>query len=138
MAKGPYREESVQAGMTVHMATKFWQWQESNFTPVDSWSPSINVYRMERRIELCVDLAGVEPATIDLRVEPGKLVLRGVRHAPEPPRRQDERVRIVSMEIDHGPFCRTIGMPELVDLSRVESQYANGLLWIRLPLRGEG
>jgi HSP20 family protein len=112
-----------------------WQWHTGEFSPNQSWSPSINVYRLTRRFEICVDLAGVDKNEIDIRVEPGRLVLRGFRQAPDPTCGVEENLRIVSMEIDHGPFCRTIALPDQVDLSRVQSRYENGLLWIDLPLR---
>jgi HSP20 family protein len=104
---------------------------------VGGWCPSVNVYRLERRIEVCVDVAGMQRDTIEVRVEPGRLTIRGVRPAPEPPR-TDEAMRIIAMEIDHGPFARVIPLPGEVDLSRVESRYENGMLWIRVPLRGQG
>lgn len=47
-------------------------------------------------------------------------------------------MRILTMEIDHGSFRRVIKLPERVDLARIESEYKNGLLWVRLPLRDAG
>lgn len=139
MPKNPPNDPVAHASTQMtQMLNRLWQWHESNFCPVDSWSPSINLYRMERRIEVCVDLAGMVARSIDVQVEPGRLTIRGVRAAPEPPRREGEAMRIVSMEIDHGAFCRVIGLPDQVDLTRVESEYTNGLLWIRLPLRIPG
>ncbi len=104
---------------------------------VGGWCPSVNVYRLERRIEVCVELAGMDREAIDVRVEPGRLTIRGVRPAPEPPRR-DEAMRILAMEIDHGPFVRVIVLPPEVDLSHVESSYDQGMLRVRLPLRVHG
>ncbi len=120
------------------MINKLWQWQASDFCPVDSWRPAMNLYRLERRIDVCLDLAGVDRNAIDVRVEPGQLTIRGLRDAPEPERGPDEHMRIVAMEIDHGRFCRIIALPDRVDLTRVESEYNDGMLWIHLPLRGPG
>jgi HSP20 family protein len=105
------------------------------FCPVESWLPAVNVYRLPRRVEVCVDLAGMDPRSIEVRVEPGRLTVRGLRPPPEP-RQAREGMRIVSMEIDHGPFCRVINVPEEADVSKVRTEYAAGMLWIRLPLRG--
>lgn len=104
------------------------------FCPVDSWAPAINLYRLRQRLDVCVDLAGVEPGSIAVRVEVGRLVIQGVRMAPQPPARSRGVMCIVLMEIDHGPFCRTIPLPQRVDATRVQIQYAKGLLWVRLPL----
>ncbi|MCC6579066.1 MAG: Hsp20/alpha crystallin family protein [Phycisphaeraceae bacterium] len=130
-----FDEMSVQVSQ---MIGKLWQWHYGDFSPKDSWSPTINVYRLPRRLAVCVDLAGLDKQTIDVRVETGKLAIRGVRPAPDPPRSPEEPMRILTMEIDHGPFRREIKLPEQVDLSRVESHYDGGLLWIYLPLRNPG
>lgn len=125
-------------GEMSHTVSKLWQWQFGDFVAGDSWAPAVNVYRLARRLEICVDLAGIDKRAIEVRVEPGKLVLRGFRAAPEPPDAKEESMRILCMEIDHGPFARTIALPDQVDLSRVESHYDHGWLWIRLPLRDHG
>ncbi len=123
------------AEQVLHMAASLWQWHYGDFSPTDSWSPAINVYRLGAAMCVCVDLAGVDRATIDVRVQLGRLTVRGFRQAPEPPVPGDQPLRIVSMEIDHGPFCRVINLPEQVELHKVESRYQDGLLWIDLPLR---
>ena len=106
------------------------------FSPTEAWSPAINVYQAPDRLEVAVDLAGIDREQIDVRMEPGRLSIRGVRQAPEPPRREGEApMRIVAMEIDYGPFSRTLQIPENVDLPRTTSQYRDGILWITLPLR---
>lgn len=108
----------------------------SRFCAAEAWAPSVNVYQLKGRLEVCVDLAGIDREVIDVRVEPGTLLVRGVRAAPDPPTHQEDTpLRIVTMEIDYGPFCRTIPIPDHVDLRRVESAYREGMLWITLPLK---
>ncbi len=46
-------------GQISQMMNKLWQWHTGDFCPVDAWTPAINVYRYERRIEICMDLAGL-------------------------------------------------------------------------------
>ena len=93
-----------------------------------------NVYRIHDRIELCVDLVGIDRKSIDLRIEPGLVTLCGVRGTPKPPRRDGETLKIINMEIDHGPFCRKIRLPGKIDLARAENQHVDGPLRIRMPL----
>ncbi|MFW6058667.1 MAG: Hsp20/alpha crystallin family protein [Phycisphaeraceae bacterium] len=104
-------------------------------SPTDTWAPSVNVYQLRGRLEVCVDLAGVQRESMDVRVEPGRLIIRGVRQAPEPSDREGGPMRIVGMEIDYGPFHREITLPEQVRLEHVQSSYADGLLWITLPMK---
>ena len=105
-----------------------------DFCPVDSWVPSVNLYRTRQRIDVCVDLAGVEASSVFVQMEMGQLVIRGVRTAPQPPARAHDQMRIISMEIDHGSFCRTISLPIQVDQMQIQTQYTKGLLWVRLSL----
>jgi len=107
----------------------------SQFAPTDAWSPAVNAYRLADAIEVCVDLAGVEKKTIDVQVEPGELTIRGVRNAPQPESPEGEAIYILAMEIDHGPFQRSITLPPEIDTDQVSAEQHNGLLWIRLPLR---
>ncbi len=105
------------------------------FCPVDTWTPSVNLYQLDNRVEVCFDLAGVDPKSIDVQIEQGKLTVTGHRLTPEPSRKADETIRIVAMEIDHGQFCRVIALPDLVDIRKADSEYKAGLLWVRIPLK---
>jgi len=115
-----------------------WEQHGSSFSTGECWSPAVNIYSSNNALRICVDLAGLDPAKVDVRVEAGRLTLRGRRPAPEPVMADDPAagtLRILAMEIDHGPFSREIALPPDVDLTRVSSTYDNGLLWIHLPRR---
>ena len=120
------------------MVGKVWQFQYGDFCPTDSWAPPVNVYHLSERIEIAVDLAGIDRSNLDVRIEPRRLTIAGVRQPPEPDRPDNERMRIAAMEIDHGSFCRMIPLPDAVDLPRAKSEYVDGILWIHLPLRADG
>lgn len=100
------------------------------------WTPAINAYHCESCLRICVDLAGVDRADLHLEIAPGKLTLRGRRELPEPEGAQDAAsMKVLAMEIDHGPFTREIHLPLSVQQERVHAEQRNGLLWISLPLR---
>ncbi len=110
----------------------------SQFSQAQAWSPAVNIYQVGKQLHICVDLAGIDRDKIDVRIEPGRLTVSGVRHAPEPklaaPIQPDTDMKIHSMEIDYGAFCRVIQVPQRVNLDNVRSEYRQGLLWITLPL----
>ena len=95
----------------------------------------MNAYRCEGCIRVCFDLAGVDRANIDLRIEPRKLVLRGTRPTPEPASSEGRSEQILAMEIDNGPFARELRFPVEVVPAEVTAEQRDGLLWIKLPLR---
>jgi len=107
------------------------------FAPPDAWRPAINAYLCRGQIMICVDLAGVDKATLDLQVEPRRLSIRGSRGTPEPTGQEPKALQILAMEIDHGPFERQLELPTDVDTQRVTAEQRNGLLWIYLPLVSE-
>ena len=113
-----------------------WQllrFQRSQHSP-HAWQPSINAYRCEKCIRICVDLAGVEKSAIDLQIEPHRLLLRGERENPEPPVKDGESVQTIALEIDYGPFLRSIALPVAVNPAKASAVQENGFLWIDLPL----
>lgn len=98
-----------------------------------TWQPAINAYRCELGIRICVDLAGVDRKAIDLRVEPHSVVIRGNREVPEPKDPQGRPLEMLAMEIDYGPFERSVELFDEVDIEKVRAEQKDGLLWIHLP-----
>ena len=115
---------------------RIWSRHFGAFQTVETWTPAVNVYQLSDRIDVCVDLSGIELRSIEVQLSQGRLIIRGVRHAPDPRSEVGQSMRIVSMEIDHGPFSRTIQLPESTDLARTRIEYEQGLLWIRMLLTG--
>ncbi len=109
----------------------------SQFRPTaEAWQPQINAYCYEDRVEVCVDLAGVDRENVEIHIESRKLVIRGSRPSPEPtggdpafPCRQ-----ILAMEIENGPFERIFNLPTEVNPDAVTARQEAGLLWIQLPV----
>jgi len=101
----------------------------------DTWQPSINLYEDPLAFYVVADLAGIKAESIDLRVEKGKLLLRGERGSPrpQPAGNPPGRLRMHLMEIDHGPFLRALQLPEDIDDGRIEACYRNGFLWVKMP-----
>lgn len=136
--KPPTKHTSGLVGVAVeHAAYRSF----SQFAQTEAWTPAVNIYQIGKRLHVCVDLAGIERDQIDVRIEPGRLSITGIRHAPEPTQQQggssvsDIDMKILSMEIDHGTFRREIPVPRTVNLDQVESEYRSGILWITLPLK---
>jgi len=113
----------------------------SQFAQTQAWAPAVNVYQVGNLLHVCLDNAGIEGDKIDVRIEPGRLTVSGVRQAPEPnadtqdPAQPVRPMRILTMEIDYGAFQRVIQVPQGIDLDAVRSEYRRGVLWITLPMK---
>jgi HSP20 family protein len=102
------------------------------------WSPPMNAYRCDSCFILCLELAGVSREEIDLTVDGRRLVLHGRRSAPEPDSTCHQPTQVLAMEIDWGEFHRELTLPADVERENVRAEKKDGLLWIFLPLRGDG
>jgi HSP20 family protein len=100
-----------------------------------AWRPAINAYRCQTCIRICVDLAGVEKADIDVTIQNQRLSIRGVRDVPEPGDEKKHSMQMIAMEIDYGPFERDFALPDDVDAKKMHAEQKNGFLWIHLPLK---
>lgn len=104
------------------------------YCPGEAWSPAINLYEDETSFILVAEMAGLRVDEIELRVEKSILVISGDRQTPAPPEAAGT-IRVRHMEIDHGPFCRSLEMPENADLGTVQACYRGGYLWVRIAKR---
>lgn len=107
----------------------------SSFRSPEGWQPDITAYRYDDRIEIWVDLAGVEKSDISVDVLSDRVRISGERRPPLPARDTSGRCRqVLTMEIECGRFGREIALPAEVAAHRVTAKQENGLLWIVLPL----
>ena len=102
------------------------------FSPTDAFRPSVNLYETEQTFLICVDLAGMDQADIDVQVERGHLFVRGRRVSPLPPD-GSRAIAVHLMEIDHGSFCRAVEIPANVQEKDIAATYVRGMLWVSLP-----
>ncbi|HKP18504.1 MAG TPA: Hsp20/alpha crystallin family protein [Gaiellaceae bacterium] len=96
------------------------------------WRPNIDCYRSENppAVTLVIDLAGVDPADVEIVVSERTVVMKGVR------RRHGHagRVSYRQMEIEYGAFHRRVSLAEDVDPDAATASYERGLLTVVLPL----
>ena len=102
-----------------------------------SWTPRINMYETDAHIIVCMELAGLDPDDIELRLTDGVLRVEGVRARPVLPEEFAESTELLdisvhTMEIDSGKFCREITLPADAVGEQSFASYRQGLLWIVL------
>lgn len=101
------------------------------------WEPLMNVYRYPDHYEICVELAGVSPADIQVSAGGRRVAISGVRRWPDLRCRRtgSECHRTTLMEIEEGEFWREIELPEEIDERTADVFAQQGLVWIRLQLK---
>jgi HSP20 family protein len=101
---------------------------------IGAWTPAADVYETEEELVLALELPGLDPTGIDLRVEEGSLLVQGDRSmqgggAGE----QFHRV-----ERSYGKFARRFPLPPQADRGSVSAVYRDGVLRVKVGKRGDG
>lgn len=96
------------------------------------WKPPLNAFRCDDGFSICMEIAGTDPASIQVEFQKDTLVVRGQRSQFHPDGRPLGHV--LTMEIDQGPFERSLKLPAAVNSSAFTQEHRAGLLWIHLPL----
>ena len=110
-------------------------WQVPRFSGLrHGFRPQVDCFRTEDppALTVVVELAGVDPASVEIVVAGRSLVVTGARELA-----RVAGARILHMEIDHGPFQRRVELGENVDSAGATAAYDRGLLRIVLPLAQE-
>lgn len=96
--------------------------------PTQTWKPVMEAYHTYDEMVLRYEIAGVAPSDIEVRVDGRVLYVAGVRRRSETPPEEytmrDER--------HHGPFERSVVLPEGTTADQVRAVYQHGVLEIRV------
>src|SRR4051795_7580755 len=97
-----------------------------HWVPVDAWREG-QAYQVE------IDLPGVDPASIDVQVEPSTVTVTAERRTTLAAEGGPERQGLAARR-PHGPYSRRFSLGEGLDLEAVEARYADGVLHLTIPL----
>ena len=97
-----------------------------------AWSPNTDVYESHDDVMIKVELAGVAKESIQVNLENQVVIILGLRRDPYGGE-STAGYRFRQMEIEYGPFQRTVSLPFPVDGNHVTAHMINGILKIRLP-----
>jgi HSP20 family protein len=100
---------------------------ESNGTT--SWVPAADIYESDNELTVNLDLPGVDPKLVDIRVENNVLTIRGERHFEQ----KQDRENYHRVERSYGTFVRSFTLSTSVDADKIRAQYKAGVLSIALP-----
>ncbi len=111
------------------------------------WQPPVDIYESGEEVTVYCEVAGVKKESLELLVEEHQVHIRGRRLLPTPQATavsggaasqalwMDEERPIIcihQLEIELGPFARTVALPALIDVDRVTSSYLDGILVVSL------
>jgi len=90
------------------------------------WRPDTDAYETDEEFIVQVDLAGMDPAQIEVLADEKSLVVRGIRQESSVPGKK----HFHKMEINVGPFVRRISITVPVDPASASARYRSGFLYV--------
>ena len=101
---------------------------------VDSpWSPSVNIAENEDGYLLTAELPGVNKEDIDIDLKDNTLTLKGEKKAEK----KEEKENYIRVERSYGKFKRSFYVSDDIDVSKVDANFKDGILRIKLVKKEE-
>lgn len=94
-----------------------------------AWAPSMDIYEKEDSYTLRFELSGVKPEDVDISMSGDTLTIKGERNPPSGIKENEWQ----ASEMCYGPFSRSITFPMGVKAEKIEANFENGILEVRLP-----
>jgi HSP20 family protein len=94
-----------------------------------SWVPAADIYESDEDLVVNLDLPGVDPKMVDIRVENNVLTIRGERQFNN--KQNSENYHRV--ERSYGAFGRSFTLSTAVNPDKIRATYQSGVLTIVMP-----
>jgi HSP20 family protein len=99
------------------------------------WRPAADVCEAARALVVTVEIAGIDPDSVELVLFDDALIVAGNRRVSL----HDRGDVYHAAEIRQGPFRLEVALPASIDPDRAEARYERGILRVTLPkLGGDG
>jgi len=97
------------------------------------WAPPVDIFETDKNMVFEVELAGVDPNDVEIRVENHTLYLKGQRRVDKEVKEQKHH----HVERLFGSFARSFTLPRSVDGGQVAAEYHEGVLTLTVPKKEE-
>ena len=92
------------------------------------WVPPLDISETDQEFQIKAELPGIKKDNIKVTLEGGILTLQGERPAEQ----EQKGRRIHRVERSYGRFVRSFTLPDGVDESKVNAEFKDGILTLRL------
>ena len=106
-----------------------WPFGERQALSMADWTPSCNVSESPEEYRIEAELPGVKEEDMELNVEERLLTLRGERREEK----EEKSKKYHRMESSYGSFMRSFTLPDDADEAKMDAEYKDGLLTVRIP-----
>jgi HSP20 family protein len=125
----PVRElDSLQGDMN-RLFDRFFEGRSANSGAVRRWIPAMDLVETGDHLVLRADLPGMSEDDVDIEIKDGVLTVSGERKAEH----EEKGEGFHRVERSFGSFSRSLSLPDGVDVGKVEANFADGVLEVRVP-----
>jgi HSP20 family protein len=104
-------------------------YQEGSGVITAAWIPPVDICEDANSLSITVELPGVKPEDVKLSLENNILMIHGEKRQEA----EERTERVHRYERSYGTFERTFALPSTVDPEKIEANYQNGILTVRIP-----
>ncbi len=119
----PFREMTQVQSQFSKLVDQVWGGRQ------ESWLPAVDVFDTKNAVVLKAELAGMDPAGIEIEVEDNVLTIKGERKFEE---KVDDQ-RYYRVERRFGSFQRSLALPQGVKPDEISANYEDGILTVTVP-----
>lgn len=109
------------------LLSNFWDGGEAGWFATTN--PSVDISETEKAVEVRMDLPGMQPKDIDVKLNNGLLTITGERKEEK----EEKGKKFHRVERRAGMFSRSFTLPCRVSETEVAAEYKDGVLTITLP-----
>jgi len=98
--------------------------------PRESWTvPAVDVAETEKSYEISAELPGMDEKNIEVKFADGILTIKGEKQEEKEEKKKDYYLS----ERSFGSFQRSFQVPEGIDSEKIEANFKNGVLRVKVP-----
>lgn len=99
-------------------------------TETSVWTPRVDLAETEETYLIYLDLPGMTKEDLSINYQDGTLSVSGERTFAE---RDEKEMSFARVERFAGHFYRSFTLPKAINSNKIEANYADGVLTIRVP-----
>ncbi len=93
------------------------------------FAPAVDIYEDAEGVTLTIEVAGVDPKALEVKVEESILTVSGERKLD----REEKRSGYHRIERSYGRFTRSFTLPPTLDVEKIKADNRHGVLKVFLP-----
>jgi len=110
----------------------FFYIEERYFSERGPWVPPVDLFLTEDHVMIFAELPGISKEDVEIIVSSHTVEIRGIKREP---REFQYALNFYKLESSYGSFTRRIGVPCDIIADEAETEFENGVLKIKIPIK---